>query len=212
MTVYKSWKDFPKDKWRWSSFSPREMASKREGELMVDEGAMDKLQALRNKLGRPLLVTSAYRSKAHNAAVGGAQNSLHLAGRAFDIRMDNHDPGEFETAARAVGFTGFGYYPKQGFMHIDTGRARVWGTPFAKTETDLPIETAVDKERESVASSKTVQASAVTIASGAGTAVAGVSSLDGNAQVIFIALAAIIVLAGAFIMRERIKAWAAGWH
>ena len=62
MTVYKSWKDFPKDKWRWNSFSPREMASKREGELMVDEGAMDKLQALHNKLGRPLLVTSAYRS------------------------------------------------------------------------------------------------------------------------------------------------------
>ena len=97
-------------------------------------------------------------------------------------------------------------------MHIDTGRPRVWGTPFTKTETDLPVESAVDKERESVASSKTVQASAVTIASGAGTAVAGVSSLDGNAQVIFIALAAIIVLAGALIMRERIKAWAAGWH
>ena len=210
--IYKHWKDYPKDKWRWSSFSPREMASKREGELMIDEGAMDKLQALRNKLGRPILVTSAYRSKAHNSAVGGAQESLHLSGRAFDIRMDNHDPKEFEVAARSVGFTGFGYYPKQGFMHIDTGRARVWGTPFSKTETDLPLEPVVDKERETVTSSKTVQASAVTIASGAGTAVAGVSSLDGNAQVIFIVLAAIIVLAGAFIMRERIKAWAAGWH
>lgn len=212
MIVYKHWKDYPAALWRWSSFSPREMASKREGELVIDEEAMDKLQALRNKLGRPLLVTSAYRSKAHNSAVGGAQESLHLSGRAFDIRMDNHDPKEFEAAARSVGFTGFGYYPKQGFMHIDVGRPRVWGTPFAKTETDLPVESAVDKERESVASSKTVQASAVTIASGAGTAVAGVSSLDGNAQVIFIALAAIIVLAGAFIMRERIKAWAAGWH
>jgi zinc D-Ala-D-Ala carboxypeptidase len=210
--IYKHWKDYPQSKWRWSSFSPREMASKREGELMVDEDALDKLQALRNKLGRPILITSAYRSKAHNKAVGGAQESLHMQGKAFDIRMDNHDPEEFELAARAVGFTGFGYYPKQGFMHIDTGRSRMWGTAFPKTETKLPPEQPVGKEREDVSESKTVQASAVTIASGAGTAAASISALDGNAQLIVVALAAIIILAGAFIMRERIKAWAAGWR
>jgi hypothetical protein len=210
--LYKHWKDYPKDKWRWSSFSPREMASKREGELMVDEDAMDKLQALRSKLNRPVIVTSAYRSRAHNKAVGGAEESLHMQGKAFDIRMDNHDPKEFELAARAVGFTGFGYYPKQGFMHVDTGRPRVWGTAFPKTETALPPEQPVGKEREDVSESKTVQASAVTIASGAGTAAASISALDGNAQLIVVALAAIIVLAGAFIMRERIKAWAAGWR
>jgi len=210
--IYVHWKDYPKEHWRWPSFSPREMASKREGELAVDNDAMDKLQALRNKLGRPVIITSAYRSKAHNAAVGGAQESLHMQGKAFDIRMDNHDPAEFEAAARAVGFTGFGYYPKQGFMHIDTGRSRTWGTPFPKTETNLPTEQPVGKERESVSESTTVQASAVTIASGAGTAVASVSALDGNAQIIVVALAAIIILAGAFIMRERIRAWAAGWR
>jgi len=210
--IYKHWQDFPKDKWRWPSFSPREMASKREGELMVDEDAMDKLQALRAKLGRPVIITSAYRSRAHNKAVGGAAESLHMQGKAFDVRMDNHDPGEFEVAAREVGFTGFGYYPKQGFMHIDTGRPRFWGTPFPKTETALPAEQPVDKEREEITQSKTVQASAVTIASGAGTAAASISALDGNAQIIVVALAAIIILAGAFIMRERIKAWAAGWR
>jgi hypothetical protein len=210
--IYKHWQDFPKDKWRWSSFSPREMASKREGELMINEEALDKLQALRNRLGRPVIITSAYRSKAHNAAVGGAQESMHMQGKAFDVRMDNHDPAEFEAAAREVGFTGFGYYPKQGFMHIDIGRSRTWGTPFPKTETALPAEQPVGKEREDVAQSKTVQASAVTIASGAGTAAASISALDGNAQIIVVALAAIIILAGAFIMRERIRAWAAGWR
>jgi hypothetical protein len=210
--LYKHWKDYPQSKWRWSSFNPREMASKREGELMVDEDAMDKLQALRHKLNRPVIVTSAYRSRAHNKAVGGAEESLHMQGKAFDIRMDNHDPHEFELAARAVGFTGFGFYPKQGFMHIDTGRSRFWGTPFPQTETKLPTEQPVGKEREDVSESKTVQASAVTIASGAGTAAASISALDGNAQLIVVALAAIIILAGAFIMRERIKAWAAGWR
>jgi hypothetical protein len=76
----------------------------------------------------------------------------------------------------------------------------------------LPVEQPVGKEREAVASSKTVQASAVTMASGAGTAVASVSALEGNAQLVVVALAAIVILAGAFIMRERIKAWAAGWR
>jgi hypothetical protein len=55
---------------------------------------------------------------------------MHLQGAAFDISMANHDPESFEAAARAVGFTGFGFYPRQNFMHIDIGRARQWGDPF----------------------------------------------------------------------------------
>jgi len=58
------------------------------------------------------------------------KHSMHLQGAAFDISMANHDPESFETAARAIGFTGFGFYPRQNFMHIDIGRARQWGDPF----------------------------------------------------------------------------------
>jgi zinc D-Ala-D-Ala carboxypeptidase len=57
--VYKAWQHFPMSGWRWPNFSPQEMASKREGELMIDEDALDKLQKLRNILGKPLVVTSA---------------------------------------------------------------------------------------------------------------------------------------------------------
>ena len=39
--------------------------------------------------------------------------------------MSNHDPEAFETAAREVGFLGFGFYPRSGFIHIDLGPARV---------------------------------------------------------------------------------------
>jgi zinc D-Ala-D-Ala carboxypeptidase len=53
--------------------------------------------------------------------VGGATRSKHLDGAAFDIAMANHDPVAFEAAARAVGFLGFGFYPRSGFMHIDLG-------------------------------------------------------------------------------------------
>jgi zinc D-Ala-D-Ala carboxypeptidase len=142
--------------WRWPSFSPREIASKGEGEILIDTDALDKLQALRNRLGKPLVLTSAYRSPAHNKRVGGAKASLHIQGVAFDVRMENHDPHEFEAAARAVGFTGFGYYPKSGFMHIDTGPARTWGTPWPVTMTSWPVE--VQRQPETITEDKQAQA------------------------------------------------------
>ena len=131
----------PANLWRWPNFSPQELACKGSGKIMVDEYALDLLQALRNRLNAPMIVTSAFRSPAHNAAVGGAKNSMHKLARAFDISQGNHDPAEFESAARAVGFTGFGFYPPKpngghNFMHIDTGRARQWGERW--TITKLP--------------------------------------------------------------------------
>jgi peptidoglycan LD-endopeptidase CwlK len=64
--------------------------------------------------------------------------------------------------------------------------------------------------RTSAAQSTTVQASAVQIASGAGAAVAALGSLDGTAQIVALAFAGIVVAAGAWIMRERIRKWADG--
>lgn len=209
MTLYQSWKDVPKDKWRWANFSPRELACKGTGSLLVDEVALDKLQQLRAKLGVPLLITSAYRSPEHNKKVGGAQNSYHMKGCAFDIRMENQDPIAFELAAREVGFRGVGYYPKQNFMHIDLGPERTWGTPFRRTPTALVSEPEV---REKITESKIVQASAVQLLSGAGAATTAVSSLDGTAQIVMLVLAGAIVVAALFIFRERIKAWAEGWR
>jgi zinc D-Ala-D-Ala carboxypeptidase len=142
--------------WRWPSFSPREIACKGTGRLVVDDRALDKLQALRDRLGKPLILTSAYRSPEHNKRVGGAKNSRHMQGDAFDVRMENHDPQSFEAAARAVGFTGFGYYPKSGFMHVDSGPARSWGNPFPITETSWPVETA--RQPETIAEDKQAQA------------------------------------------------------
>lgn len=65
-------------------------------------------------------------------------------------------------------------------------------------------------ERTRAAQSKTVQASAVTIASGAGAAVSAVSALDSTAQYIVLGFAGVIVLAGLFIMRERLRKWGQG--
>jgi hypothetical protein len=130
----------PPTQWPWQSFSPQEIACKGTGKLVVDTEAMDKLQALRANLGKPLILTSAYRSPEHNRKVGGAKASKHMEGIAFDVRMENHDPQAFEAAARAVGFTGFGYYVKSGFMHVDTAAPRSWGKPWPRTATAWPVE------------------------------------------------------------------------
>lgn len=144
--LYRSWRDFPSAQWRWPSFSPGELACRGTGQLVIDEPSLDKLQALRDLLGKPMIVQSAYRSPAHNKAVGGAKHSQHLYAKAFDISMANHDPAAFEEAARAVGFTGFGYYVKQNFMHIDTGPERSWGTPFPPRPRTRKVETAAPHE------------------------------------------------------------------
>ena len=131
----------PEGTWRWPNFSPAEIACRGTGKLFVNELALDKLQALRNRLGKPLIVRSAYRSPEHNRAVGGATRSKHLDGAAFDIALTNHEPVAFEAVAREVGFLGFGFYPRSGFIHVDLGPARQWGERFPVRATAFLAET-----------------------------------------------------------------------
>lgn len=209
MRHYQNWKDVKAEDWRWKNFSPREIACKGTGQLLVDETALDNLQRLRDALGVPLIVVSAYRSPEHNRRVGGAKDSYHMKGCAFDINMSNHDPDVFEIAAREVGFRGFGYYAKQGFMHIDMGPTRSWGTRFPRSATRVAAE---PPKRESVVESSTMQASAVDLATKAGAGIAAASALDGKVQMIVFAFIGLGVLMTLWIMRERIKAWADGWR
>jgi lysozyme len=65
-------------------------------------------------------------------------------------------------------------------------------------------------ERVSPVQSTTVQASALQIASGAGAGIAALGSLSGTAQVVALGFAGIVVLAGLWIMRERLRHWANG--
>jgi len=163
--TYRHWRDVPARDWRWKNFSPAEIACRGTGQLKLVPEALDKLQALRDRLGKPLIVRSAYRSPEHNRAVGGAKASKHMDGIAFDIAMANHDPVAFEVAAREVGFLGFGYYPRSGFMHIDLGPARSWGEKFPVRATAFAAET--PPAREVLAESRTLR----------GTGTAGVATL-----------------------------------
>lgn len=156
-TYFAHWRDVPASLWRWPNFSPAEIACRGTGALRIHEEALDRLQALRDRLGKPLIIRSAYRSPEHNRAVGGAPRSKHMDGMAFDIAMSNHDPAAFEAAAREVGFLGFGFYPRSGFVHIDLGPARTWGERFEVREVGFAVET--PPARETLADSRTMKGS-----------------------------------------------------
>ncbi len=141
MKVYNHWSEYPMDKWRWPSFSPEEMASRGDGNLAIDERSIDMLQALRDELGKPMIVNSAYRSPYWNKRVGGAKSSYHMKAMAFDVRMDNHDPATYIIAALKVGFKGIGTYPHKGFVHVDSRSTPArWGKPFAKQASRFAAE------------------------------------------------------------------------
>lgn len=54
----------------------------------------NQLQALRNVVGKPIKINSAYRSPEHNLKVGGAKNSQHLLGKASDIVIEGMTPDD----------------------------------------------------------------------------------------------------------------------
>jgi uncharacterized protein YcbK (DUF882 family) len=113
----------PLFKKRWPNFSPKEVASKGDGTLLIDEHALDCLQKARDIAGKPLIINCGYRDELHNALVGGAPRSYHLEGRAFDISLRGFTKAELIKICEQAGFTGFGVNYST-FLHVDTGRKR----------------------------------------------------------------------------------------
>ena len=54
--------------------------------VFIDTALAELLERIREHFGKPVTITSAYRTPAHNAKAGGAKFSQHLYGRAADIR------------------------------------------------------------------------------------------------------------------------------
>lgn len=102
----------------------------------IDTGLLDLLYELRGTLhtDQPLHVISGYRSPGTNAmlhsrggaSTGVATGSLHMVGKAIDIRVPDVRLEKLHAAARALKLGGVGYYPESDFVHVDTGRVRYW--------------------------------------------------------------------------------------
>ncbi|RWR09698.1 YcbK family protein [Paenirhodobacter populi] len=209
MKIYSHWSGVPASEWFWPSFTAQEIACRGTGKVGIDPEAMDKLQALRDRLGVPVILNSAYRSPEHNAAVGGASDSLHMQGKAFDVSMVNHDPDSFEVVAREVGFTGFGFYPRANFMHIDTGAPRDWGTRWPEDHAATRFSE-VPKVAERPGADRVVKGLAAALAGVLAAAPAFVESLgklDPLAQVVAIGGGVLLAGALAYLVRDRLRKW-----
>lgn len=82
------------------------------------------LQAIRDRVGRGVVINSGFRSVEYNKSIGGAQNSLHTLGMAADIVVAGMTPAQVAVIARELGFGGIKAYPT--FTHIDVGKPRTW--------------------------------------------------------------------------------------
>jgi len=107
------------------NFTLGELASKDGANIVLLHPALIiALQTIRDHVGKPIRVNSAFRSPAHNKAIGGASNSLHTLGLAADVVIDGMTPIEVASLANDMGLGGIKAYPT--FTHIDVGRHRTW--------------------------------------------------------------------------------------
>ncbi|HDH50387.1 MAG TPA: DUF882 domain-containing protein [Nitrospirae bacterium] len=99
----------------------------------IDQKLIDLLFEIKITLDddEPFQIISAYRTPKTNAYLrrhqkGVARNSLHMQGKAVDIRLPDRRLIDLRRAAFKMKAGGVGYYVKSNFVHIDVGRVRYW--------------------------------------------------------------------------------------
>lgn len=99
----------------------------------MDPGLLDMLYLLQQSVAvkGAFHIISGYRSPATNRKLtarssGVAKKSLHMQGKAVDIRLPGCELKQLRAAALDLRAGGVGYYPGSNFIHVDTGRVRRW--------------------------------------------------------------------------------------
>ncbi len=103
------------------------------GSIAIDRSLLDLLHDLKSAMNfrQPVHIISGYRSPETNAMLsqrsgGVARKSLHMQGKAIDIRLPGVQLEQLHDQALALKAGGVGYYRRSQFVHLDVGRVRNW--------------------------------------------------------------------------------------
>jgi uncharacterized protein YcbK (DUF882 family) len=99
----------------------------------MDVRMIEHVNLVQKRLGgdREIQVVSGFRSPEYNARLvrsgrRAARHSLHMEGRAIDLRIADVHPKIIRQTALELGYGGVGYYPRSKFVHLDSGPFRHW--------------------------------------------------------------------------------------
>lgn len=99
----------------------------------IDPRVIDIVSLVHQNLGtnETFELLSGYRSPHTNKTLresgsGVAKNSLHMSGQAIDVRLAEINSSVIRKTAVDLAAGGVGYYPRSGFVHLDSGAFRTW--------------------------------------------------------------------------------------
>ena len=121
-----NWSNYP-------SFTVGEFRCKHTGQIRMNAGFMDRLQALRTEYGKAMVISSGYRDPAHPIEARKSEPGAHSTGHACDVLVRGGDALRLIGLALKHGFTGIGVKQSGGsrFIHLDDlqhepNRPRPW--------------------------------------------------------------------------------------
>lgn len=88
--------------------------------VFIDDYLAILLDIARNEIGKPITITSGYRTVLHNAKVGGAKYSFHTRGMAADIKADGVKPKELAKVLDRIVPNSCGIIVYDNWVHFDT--------------------------------------------------------------------------------------------
>lgn len=92
--------------------------------VFIDEYLVSILDILRNKIGRPIIITSGYRTAEQNKRVGGARYSYHMRGMAADIRADGMTAKELAKKLNEIVPNECGIIEYENWVHFDVRHSK----------------------------------------------------------------------------------------
>lgn len=92
--------------------------------MFIDDHLYTILDILRHKLGKPVIITSGYRTPEWNAKCGGAKYSYHMRGMAADIRVDGMSAKEIANKLNEIVPDECGIIVYNGWVHFDVRKSK----------------------------------------------------------------------------------------